>query len=281
MVNINPPPIEHNIYYTLISKNSLCQCNLRTREYFLSSRACPPNNDTAKLHFVFNAMAYLGFENLLNENLTKIDLMKLYDSQPLLSYPKINITKLQLEEEFIESEVNFNFKEIVKLIKNKPMVKEDVHQQLENPKHLFGKFKIIGIGLILAAIVPLLLILGLVLCKKHYSLKKIVYALISQLLPRVEANTLIKIQNWEQYILAVVLIAVSIVIIEILWKIAKIIIHKVVHGGSNGCTVMGKEKTKLYLENRSISDKILVHMQNIQGQIIGAHLINIFLVIEL
>ena len=219
-----------NLNYTIISRDALCGCELRTNEFLIPKRSCLTNKETAKLHFVVNALATLGLESFIEEHYTSDFLLQLHDYQPNISLPVINFDNLGMEEELFQAQddMSLNFKDVVDIMNNDK--KSRANEMLSIKQLFYGKYGIIGYISILATLGSVGLILVIWLCKRQFHLKRLLYALISQFVPLVESKNsddLIYIKTWNEYVINFFTMFVTMIFMQILYMITKKILFKI------------------------------------------------------
>ena len=253
--------IDIDLNYTIISKSALCGCELRTKEFLIPKRSCLTNSESAKLHFVVNALAYMGLQSYINKNYSTDYIMELHDNQPNISLPVVDLEELGLNELLYQNEndVSLDFKDVVKLM-NKEKIMES-NELLDANKLFLGKYRLIGVSTILAVLGTIALFLVLCVCKRQFKIKKLLYALISQVVPLTEAKNkdIIIIRNWEEYAINLVIMVITIMLMQIIYLIMRKVCFLVYNAAPKLQIPKALENTKhsvIYLVLRSQDLKI-------------------------
>ena len=187
----NAEEIEYKLEYTIIKNSALCGCDLITKDFFIPMKSCIHSKDSAKLHYVVNALAYVGMKKLIKEKFTDQELSKLFDKKPKITYPSINITKLiKIDPLYaLERDIALDFKEVALTMNHEHNSNILTENQITSFKHLYGgKTKIIGYTLLLAIIGVIGLLLAIWALRKQGRLRRLIYAIIANHLPMSEGR---------------------------------------------------------------------------------------------
>ena len=262
-----------NLNYIIIEKDALCGCDLKTKEFFIPRKSCSQNSENGKLHYVINALAYVALKDYMNQNVSEEALMSIYDSYPNISFPEIDLTLLEKKDPLFRLEHDFalDLKHTVETLSEDHEVHVITENDLNSFYQLFaGKSKIIGYTLIIAITSCLGIVIMLIICKRQRLLKNLIYAMIAREIPLGDANKLIVINNFEEYIISTVLMFVSMLILNLLLTISKKLIHKIVHHVPTlevPKILKHSDHVTLYLILRTVDSKISIPVCNIPSQI--------------
>jgi hypothetical protein len=226
--------VTYDLDYTVIDRDALCGCDLRTKEFFIPRRSCPQNIESGKFHYVINAFAFIAMKDHIDQNITETSLFQLYDKQPNVTFPIINITNLMNKDPLfsLEQDIQLDLKDVIQSLNTD--IDSDVIKEfhLTDIYHLFvGKSKVIGYALLLGIISTISIFLIILICKRQMYLKKLIYAIILKHVPMAEAKDtdLIVIESWNHYIMVTVIMFVTMIVMQILFVLSQKLIHKIMH----------------------------------------------------
>ena len=273
----------------IIDRESLCNCELKTKEFFIPKRSCINQEHSNKLHFVANSLAFFGLRKKLYMNVTNDYLLELHDNPINITYPSLNLSNLEIGESLAASQddVELDFKSVLetrKLIDNQPKIK--LEDKLNNIKYLFmGKLKILGIILVLAISGTLALIMLVFVCKRQIDLRKLLFALVN-FIPTAEASDgkLIALNDWSEILISTAIMFVCVIILQIMHVICRKAIFVVKHAVPNlhiPKALQKQPKAKLYLTLRTYNDRLHIPLCNILASPDNIKLANSFDVLDI
>ena len=277
LTNMNPPirfncqpdtdniNITHKLHYAIIKTQDVCHCTITDRRENIilpHSDNCENSNNTTKVHYIINSMAYEAYKEILNLNLSENFISELHDTPSKLQYPKLEIPRME-KFQFKHAAHVFDLKSIISR-KNEIADKPSLADELHDVEKLFTKYTIIGVTVATTTLLIILfIIMAIVIRSKYKNLKTFMDAFFMALLPTAQAKPIIEVTTWTDYWLSLTAMIGSLLAIQLSYTIFKIILaylrdrtpalktEKVLRNG---------ERTRLCLELKTATKRIILQL---------------------
>ena len=282
------PPIEitSNLSYVILDRNAICGCSLKSKKLIVYAQSCEKTEHDARLQFVVNAMAYYAFKPVMQMNYSEEEIRSLHFEELQIDFPHINLSKLQeiqadSDPLDLKALIETNFKDIK--MKNQAI---SVADEMHNFGPLFTKYTIIGISAVFAICLPLLIaiIIAVLHCKQG-RLRKLLYALILNSAPKIEAaGPLVVIQNMEEFLFGLALMVASMIFLQICCTVTKTLLFKLQYKAPKlfpARAIKNNQTTKVCIEFKSPKEKYILPFFDVSGGADDLSMQNLFEIIDL